>query len=122
MQEWCTKRLRHVFLVVSLKKVNPFYKTQAWLKCRAVILKRDGYRCQSCKRRNPKIPVPANTVHHIKPLDEYPELALDEDNLESICPSCHNKEHPEKGFGRKKEKKQRKSLKIVVAEANQEVF
>ncbi|MDY7222075.1 HNH endonuclease [Halalkalibacterium halodurans] len=26
-----------------------------------------------------------------------PELELDPDNCESICPSCHNKEHPEKG-------------------------
>ena len=31
-------------------------------------------------------------VHHIKPLKEYPELALDPDNLEALCKRCHAKE------------------------------
>jgi predicted kinase len=34
-------------------------------------------------------------VHHIKQLEEYPELALDPDNLVSLCNLCHNREHPE---------------------------
>lgn len=36
-------------------------------------------------------------VHHKKHADEYPELAYDLDNLESLCEACHNKKHPEKG-------------------------
>ena len=39
----------------------------------------------------------ATEVHHIKHLDEYPELAYDNDNLVSLCHACHNARHPEKG-------------------------
>jgi 5-methylcytosine-specific restriction endonuclease McrA len=35
-------------------------------------------------------------VHHIEHLDKRPDLALDNDNLESLCADCHNREHPEK--------------------------
>ena len=36
------------------------------------------------------------SVHHIKHLDEFPELAFKNDNLISLCEVCHAKEHPEK--------------------------
>lgn len=45
-------------------------------------------------------PKSATVVHHIKPLAGHPEMALDLDNLESLCDACHNKKHPEKGAGR----------------------
>lgn len=102
-----------------MKKVNPFYKTTAWLKCREAILIRDHYLCQPCLRKGRV--TTANTVHHIKPLEDYPELALDEENLESICPSCHNKEHPEKA-GKKNEAKKKRKARIVSVEANLEVW
>jgi len=35
-------------------------------------------------------------VHHIKHLKDFPELALVDSNLESLCFTCHNEEHPEK--------------------------
>lgn len=38
----------------------------------------------------------ASTVHHIKHVDERPELAFTDDNLISLCTGCHNKAHPEK--------------------------
>lgn len=31
----------------------------------------------------------ATEVHHILPVDDYPELALALDNLESLCWDCH---------------------------------
>lgn len=83
------------------------------------ILTRDHYLCQTCLRKG-KLSI-ANTVHHIKPLEDYPELALDEENLESICPSCHNKEHPEKGRGRETPKAPKK-VKVIVSKANEEAF
>lgn len=73
---------------------DAFYKRRKWQRKRIVILKRDGYLCQRCKRYG-KI-VEATTVHHIKHLDEFPELAYDNDNLISLCKDCHGKEHPEK--------------------------
>lgn len=100
-----------------MKQVKPFYKTAAWLKCRADILVRDVYLCQPCFRKH-KIKL-ADLVHHIKALEDYPDLALDWDNLESVCDACHNKAHPEKGGGKQEPKKQRKAV-IVKDKANRE--
>ncbi|MCI8374848.1 MAG: HNH endonuclease [Lachnospiraceae bacterium] len=70
------------------------YKSSRWKRKREHILKRDSYICQWCKRYG-KI-VDASTVHHVKHVDEYPELAFEDDNLISLCTGCHNKAHPEK--------------------------
>jgi len=70
------------------------YKSTMWKKKRIQILKRDGYMCQECKRYGRS--VDATTVHHIKHVDEFPELAYQSNNLVSLCSACHNKMHPEK--------------------------
>lgn len=70
---------------------NPFYKSAKWESKRKKILKRDGYQCQESKRYGKT--VPATTVHHIFPLDQYPELALEEDNLISLGDKSHNTMH-----------------------------
>lgn len=75
--------------------LDDFYNSTKWKKKRKAILARDGYLCQICKRYGRR--TPAEIVHHIKHLDEYPELALDSKNLISVCSKCHNKLHPEKG-------------------------
>lgn len=100
----------HPFCIVNIKaavfkslrhrkkggdNVNNFYTQKKWKQLRKKILKRDGYKCQQCKRYGKN--VPAVTVHHIKHLDEYPELAYTTNNLVSLCKKCHNKAHPEKG-------------------------
>ena len=71
-----------------------FYKTGAWVCKRLEILERDNYECQRCKRNGGYSR--ATTVHHIKHLKTHPELALVDDNLESLCGACHNIEHPER--------------------------
>lgn len=75
------------------------YKSKKWEKKRKKILKRDNYQCCWCKRYG-KL-VEATTVHHKKHVDEYPELAYEDDNLESLCAACHNKAHPEKAKGKR---------------------
>jgi len=74
---------------------NPFYNSKKWKDKRKYILYRDGYLCQECKKygRNTE----AKVVHHIKELEDHPELRLKNNNLVSVCKSCHNKIHPEKG-------------------------
>ncbi len=74
---------------------NPFYLTTKWKRKRATILKRDHYQCQDCKRYGRTRE--ATEVHHIKHLEDCPELAYDNDNLISLCSACHRKRHPEKG-------------------------
>lgn len=70
---------------------NIFYKSWAWQKKRLKILERDNWECQRCKvlGRVRK----ADTVHHIKELKDYPELGMADENLISLCFSCHNFTH-----------------------------
>lgn len=70
------------------------YTGKRWERKRAHILRRDGYLCVWCKRYGRA--KEASIVHHIKPVDEFPELAYEDSNLVSLCPGCHNKAHPEK--------------------------
>jgi 5-methylcytosine-specific restriction endonuclease McrA len=76
--------------------VRKFYKSTVWKHKRKEILKRDNYECQKCKNKGRFSK--AKIVHHIKHLREYPELALDDENLLSVCGACHNILHPEKNF------------------------
>ncbi len=85
------------FLQEEIMEFN--YKGKRWKNKRATILRRDGYMCQECRKYGRR--TPAVTVHHIKHVDEYPELAYINSNLMSLCQACHNKFHPEKGGKRK---------------------
>ncbi len=80
---------------------NAFYSSAKWKRKRKSILRRDEYQCQECKKYGKR--KAATIVHHIKELEDYPELAFDNNNLESVCLACHNAKHPEKG---------KKSLKV----------
>lgn len=70
------------------------YTSQKWKRKAEHIKRRDQYMCVRCRRYGKMRP--AQVVHHIKHVDEYPELAYVDSNLESLCIACHNKEHPEK--------------------------
>lgn len=85
-------------LLTAIKNgnVRKFYKSTVWRHKRQEILKRDNFECQRCKREGKFSK--AEVVHHIKHLRKFPELALTDENLESLCAACHNKEHPEKNF------------------------
>lgn len=87
------------------KKSLPFYHTAAWKRVRQAALMRDGGMCQACMERLRAgygiRPNRATMVHHIKPVSERPDLALDLDNLRSLCAACHAAEHPEKGEKKK---------------------
>ncbi len=71
-----------------------FYKTGAWVRKRAEILERDNHECQRCKGAGGYSK--GNVVHHIKHLEDRPDLALDDDNLMTVCERCHNILHPER--------------------------
>lgn len=72
-----------------------FYNSLAWVRLREQILQRDNYECQWCKAEG-RVANSRNAileVDHIKPLEQFPELALDPDNLRTLCKDCHNKRH-----------------------------
>jgi 5-methylcytosine-specific restriction endonuclease McrA len=67
------------------------YETTRWRKKREYILRRDGYMCQHFKRYGKRRE--ANTVHHIYPLEEYPEYAWCDWNLISLSAKAHDMMH-----------------------------
>lgn len=79
---------------IQCEDTRKFYKSREWRHKRREILRRDNRECQKCKRDGRYSR--AETVHHIKHLKDFPELALADSNLESLCNTCHNEEHPEK--------------------------
>ena len=68
-------------------KEQGFYHSPAWRKIRVMVLQRDHYLCQHCLAKG--IITQATEVHHIKPLEDYPKLALSLENLISLCWNCH---------------------------------
>jgi 5-methylcytosine-specific restriction protein A len=68
-----------------------FYKSGNWKKKRENVLRRDEYMCRECKRYG--LSTAATMVHHIFPLELYPERRIDSTNLLSLCNSCHGKMH-----------------------------
>lgn len=75
----------------SAGKYDKFYKTKRRKKLREAILMRDKYMCQDSLRYGQS--VEANTVHHIFPVEEYPELFYNPYNLISLSTKAHNKMH-----------------------------
>lgn len=75
----------------SLKEAG-FYHTGSWRRLRVLALQRDHYLCQNCLRQK-RVTI-ATEVHHIKPIADFPELALTLDNLESLCWDCHEQTKP----------------------------
>lgn len=84
---------------------DKFYRSKEWKRMRQAILKRDNRECQECKKKG-LVSTDTNeynektkrkkiqlVVHHLKELEHYPELALVEDNLSTVCVECHNREH-----------------------------
>lgn len=88
----------------NVKESKPFYHTARWKKCRRAVLIRDHGMCVDCMERFTAgygvKPAPAVMVHHVIPYEERPDLALDMNNLVSLCAECHARRHPEKGGSR----------------------
>lgn len=67
---------------------DDFYLTPAWRQLRARVLTRDGYRCTVARLLGGRCSGTLH-VHHLLSRRERPELALDEDNLISVCAAHH---------------------------------
>lgn len=67
------------------------YKSKRWEALRQAVLRRDNFLCQYNKRFGRK--VEAKHVHHIYPVEQYPEYAYQEWNLISLSQKAHNLMH-----------------------------
>lgn len=83
-------------------EIDKLYKTPRWLAVRKLIIARDYGMCQECKRRG--LTTKGTIIHHKVEAREDLSLFWSADNLECICPACHNAEHPERSGGVKKAK------------------
>ena len=67
---------------------SAFYHSPQWQAVRRIVLHRDHYTCCDCGER-------ANEVHHIVELTpdniNDPNIALNPDNLMSLCGRCHKR-------------------------------
>ena len=64
---------------------------KVWRTLRSEVLKEQHNECQICKG-NGLVEI-AVTVHHVKYVRYFPQLALDKDNLMCVCKECHYKIH-----------------------------
>lgn len=67
------------------------YKTKRWARLRSAVLARDGYRCREARRYGKA--VEAEVVHHVWPVEDYPEWAWCSWNLISLSYAAHNAMH-----------------------------
>ncbi len=76
----------------TTQKEQGFYHSPAWRRVRLLALQRDNYLCKiGTSKKCTRI---ATEVHHIQPLEDFPELALDLGNLISCCWWCHEETKP----------------------------
>lgn len=71
--------------------MSDIYYTDRWRKKRERILRRDKNLCQHFKRYGKNID--ADTVHHIYPVEEYPEYMWCDWNLISLSKKAHDMFH-----------------------------
>jgi 5-methylcytosine-specific restriction endonuclease McrA len=79
-----------LFLIAS-GDTSEFYNTKEWGKLRERKRKAEHYECERCRAKG--LHSRGVVVHHKKYLRQFPELALDFDNLECLCEKCHYEEH-----------------------------
>lgn len=79
-------------LYADYKARDAFYHSGPWRKLRKEMLKRDNRECQVTKSEG-DVCMEDLIVHHIKPLEFFPELALEPSNLIVVNKSVHNVIH-----------------------------
>nr|WP_192944542.1 HNH endonuclease [Ligilactobacillus agilis] len=81
-----------------------FYHSKGWAALRQQALSRDNYECLWCKEEG-RVSSGTLEVDHIKDLEHYPELALNLDNLRTLCKDHHNQRHHRMEYSSKAHRK-----------------
>jgi 5-methylcytosine-specific restriction endonuclease McrA len=77
--------------IIKSQGAPAFYRTYMWRWAADQARKSQRNECQDCKARG--VYAPAEEVHHIAPLLQRPDLALDQSNLVCLCKRCHEERH-----------------------------
>lgn len=83
-----------------------FYLSRIWRRFRELALVRDNFECLWCKAEGRVTTVQEMVleVDHIEELQDRPDLALDLNNLQTLCRHHHNVKHNRVFTGSKKKK------------------
>ena len=76
-------------------RIESFYSSDRWRKCRKVFLQNKGGLCELCLKRGLiKLATQVHHRQHITPdnLDD-PRITLDHSNLMALCDECHAEQH-----------------------------
>lgn len=87
--------LEYLTWLLANDQADYFYKLPIWYKkVRPEILERDKHECQLCKYYGTLTVVQKRGyVHHIAELKHFPLLALNYNNLVTLCYHCHELTH-----------------------------
>jgi 5-methylcytosine-specific restriction endonuclease McrA len=69
---------------------SKYLKSQEWKDKRTLVLKRDHYKCKSCKSYNNL------EVHHLSGYSDIPNESIE--SLVTLCRSCHQAWHDKHGY------------------------
>lgn len=94
-------RLNQLQELIQSGREARFYDWPEWHAVRAEVLRMDRRECVRCREQKHRYR-PARIVHHVRHLQDRPDLALsivDPDTgarqLVSVCKDCHEELHPE---------------------------
>ena len=96
-QLYCSIRCRNnatdikIASIIALEKKTKttkdnFYKSREWLELRYRVLRKSSAKCMLCGASSRERIL---HVDHIKPISKFPELILDENNLQVLCDQCN---------------------------------
>ena len=88
---YTVEQIRELIRTGKKKKI---YDDWYWRNCLTKeILRRDNNECQECKKEG-KLTIKDHKkkldIHHIKEIEQYPELTYVYSNLETVCVHHHN--------------------------------
>lgn len=87
-------------MYTTRKERQEFYQSEDWKNMRTYKLSLMPF-CERCLNTEKRY-VTATEVHHKEEIHKRPDLALDYNNLESLCKSCHSRHTlKENNFNRK---------------------
>ena len=94
-------RLAQLQALIRAGRSAEFYSWTEWRRLRPEVLRLDHGECVRCREIRRKFR-PAKIVHHVRHLEERPDLALSiwdpetgKRQLISVCKQCHEELHPE---------------------------